>query len=432
VTPPLSKTGTRLYDSVEPLTRDDEANGWPLAYYSNAFAAMLDPVLTLVSEQDDGTPGYAWLFNPDTAPAGWLPYLEFFAGVTPYPAVDEAGRRLRIKETDGRRRGTPRAIKGAARQFLTGQGDVANLILNPSFEAGATGWSNSSSSGITGYSQTTSNTWSQTGAQSLFVTGTQPADSTLRGIGPATLTGTSGMPVVAGTTYTLSAYVRTFDPAQGAGTGYRMDISWFDAAGALLSTSTGSIIDEGAPGDVQRLTLSAAAPVGALFASVTVRILVNVSGDTAAFYLDAVQLEPGPGATAYVDGGSVGYMWGAAAGASASYVRLPVGSGYVVIIPRNGSPTRYTVVVRAAEIPASELTGVSWDSASGTWDTLGSVMPWQPTTLFDALAEQKPAGFTFDLIVAAGQIWDEVATTTWNTVSPAGRTWDELASTATI
>lgn len=227
MTPTLSKAGTRLYDSVEPLTRDDAANGWPLAYYSNGFAAMLDPVATLVSEQDDGTPGYAWLFDPDTAPLGWLPYLEFFAGVTPYPAVDEAGRRLRIQETDGRRRGTPSAIKGAARQFLTG-------------------------------------------------------------------------------------------------------------------------------------------------------------------------------------------------------------TKYVAVIPRNGAPTHYTVVVRAVEIPAGELTGVSWDSTPGTWDTLGSAMPWQPAILFDALVEQKPAGFTFDLIVAAGQVWNEVATTTWDTVSPAGRTWDDLVGTSTI
>jgi hypothetical protein len=66
-------------------------------------------------------PGYAHhLFDPANEPAEWLSVTEMFTGTKPLPSVDEAGRRLRIVQTDGRYRGTPDAIKGAARQFLIG------------------------------------------------------------------------------------------------------------------------------------------------------------------------------------------------------------------------------------------------------------------------------------------------------------------------
>jgi hypothetical protein len=117
----MNRTGQRLYAAAEALAYADEEAGWPLAIYSNALGLMLEPMRALVSDGDDGVPGWAnYLFSPDTEPAGWLPVTEAFVGVNPYPAVDEAGRRLRIKQTSGRYRGTRAAIKGAARQFLIG------------------------------------------------------------------------------------------------------------------------------------------------------------------------------------------------------------------------------------------------------------------------------------------------------------------------
>jgi hypothetical protein len=119
--PAQTKTGQRFYDATAPLAGHDEENGWPIALLTVGFAAMLDQVADLVSDTDDDVPGWVTrLFDIDNEPAGWLPITEAFLGVNPYPAVDEAGRRTRLKQTDGRRRGTPAAIKGAARQFLTG------------------------------------------------------------------------------------------------------------------------------------------------------------------------------------------------------------------------------------------------------------------------------------------------------------------------
>lgn len=119
--PTLSPTGQRLYDKLGSLSGPDDENGYALAIVADALAAPFGPVADLVSEREDGTPGWAaHLFDPDGEPAEWLPATEVFQGVNPYPAVDQPGRRLRIKQTDGRFRGTPGAIKGGARQFLIG------------------------------------------------------------------------------------------------------------------------------------------------------------------------------------------------------------------------------------------------------------------------------------------------------------------------
>jgi hypothetical protein len=120
MTPSLTATGERFYELLEPLAQHDEDNGWALAYYSDGYAAIIALLAELVADDGD-VPGWAaHIFSPDTEPAEWLPVTELFVGVTPYPAVEEAGRRLRIKHVDGRYRGTPGSIKNAARQFLVG------------------------------------------------------------------------------------------------------------------------------------------------------------------------------------------------------------------------------------------------------------------------------------------------------------------------
>jgi hypothetical protein len=119
--PVLSRVAERLYDAIAPLVTTDEDEGYAAAIYAQGYAKLLDPVSDLVSDDEDGVPGWAnHLFAPDTEPSDWLPVTEAYVGVVPYPAVDDAGRRLRIKQTDGRYRGTRAAIKGAARQFLVG------------------------------------------------------------------------------------------------------------------------------------------------------------------------------------------------------------------------------------------------------------------------------------------------------------------------
>lgn len=118
--PTLSFTAQRLYDELAPLATEDEANGWALASYCSALAAQLDEVADLSRDQDDGTIGWAGVFDLDTVPAKFLPWLAQFVGVVIPESLDPAAQRLRVRETDGFKRGTPDAIRGAARQTLTG------------------------------------------------------------------------------------------------------------------------------------------------------------------------------------------------------------------------------------------------------------------------------------------------------------------------
>jgi hypothetical protein len=131
--PTLSRTAQRLYDSMGPLMVLDEDNGWAGAYFCAALCAPLDPIADVVLDGEDGSPGWTVIFDPDNCPAAWLPWLAQFVGVVLPPNLDEAGQRLRIKETDGFKRGTVAAIQGAARQHLTGPdgtGATATVYLN--------------------------------------------------------------------------------------------------------------------------------------------------------------------------------------------------------------------------------------------------------------------------------------------------------------
>lgn len=130
--PALSRTAQRLYDSLAPLMVLDEENGWAGAYFCAALAAPLDPIADVVLDGEDGTPGWTVIFDPDNCPAEWLPWLARFVGVVLPPNLDEAAQRLRIRETDGFKRGTVAAIQGAARQHLVGPdgtGSTATVYL---------------------------------------------------------------------------------------------------------------------------------------------------------------------------------------------------------------------------------------------------------------------------------------------------------------
>src|SRR5689334_18292457 len=118
--PTLTHTGQRLYDAVAPLATEDEANGWALAHLCAAFASMIDELADITRDGEDGTPGWAPLFDLETVDPKWLPWLAQFVGVQLPENLSVDAQILRIRSTDGFRRGTPDAIKGAAQQHLTG------------------------------------------------------------------------------------------------------------------------------------------------------------------------------------------------------------------------------------------------------------------------------------------------------------------------
>lgn len=106
------------------------------------------------------------------------------------------------------------------------------------------------------------------------------------------------MPVQAGRTYTAMASLR----AATAGRSCRVDIRWYDAAGAYLSPSAGSSITDTTTGWTQA-TLTAAAPSSATYAAVVVLVLAT-AGAGEVHYVDNISLAPGD-STTWTRGGLV-------------------------------------------------------------------------------------------------------------------------------
>jgi hypothetical protein len=118
--PALTFTGQRIYDAVAPLAQVDDENAYALARFCSAIAKLLDQAVDVSRDQDDGTPGYGQLFDVDNVDSEYLPYIARFVGVRLPAGLTDEAKRLRIKQTDGFRRGTPNAIINAARQHLVG------------------------------------------------------------------------------------------------------------------------------------------------------------------------------------------------------------------------------------------------------------------------------------------------------------------------
>lgn len=124
-TPTLTAIGARLYAALAPLAREDAAHGYALAQFMGAAALPLDlPARLALDDPDTDATGWSILWDLDRVPTGFLPWVGQFVGVNVPGYLDAEAQRLRVRETDGFRRGSPGAIIGAARQTLTGTGTV--------------------------------------------------------------------------------------------------------------------------------------------------------------------------------------------------------------------------------------------------------------------------------------------------------------------
>ncbi len=94
-----------------------------LAAFVDGPAAIVEAVDELVRDDPDADPpreGWTWILDPEATPVEWLPWLGQFVGVRPRRGLGEEGKRVRVLEAAGKRRGSVAAIRGAARQHLTG------------------------------------------------------------------------------------------------------------------------------------------------------------------------------------------------------------------------------------------------------------------------------------------------------------------------
>jgi len=110
-------TTVLLADALGPgLNRDADGNP------NTVLEGWLDGPGHLLGAIDDLVRGDGWtdVLDPTATPTEWLGWVGQFAGVRLRRGLTEAQQRNRVLETAGQRRGTPEAIRGAARQLLTG------------------------------------------------------------------------------------------------------------------------------------------------------------------------------------------------------------------------------------------------------------------------------------------------------------------------
>lgn len=122
--PTVGTVAEEIYDACAAHASQDEALGWPLLKLVGAIGAMAQRLDDYADEGPDGELPWSILLDIDRVADADLEHLAQFVGVTIPPSLDAASKRLRIRETDGFKRGTVGAIMGAARQHLIGDKQV--------------------------------------------------------------------------------------------------------------------------------------------------------------------------------------------------------------------------------------------------------------------------------------------------------------------
>lgn len=179
--------------------------------------------------------------------------------------------------------------------------DRVNLVPNPSGEVNTTGW-------------TTTGTSAFVADTAQFRDGVQSFKLTATGgnMSMQTAAGAGGMAVTPLRYYIASAY--DFKPS-GTVRQIRVDIIWYTAAGATISTTTGTAVDQ-TVGSWSRAYVLGLAPATAAFAAVMVTILA--AGAAEIHWVDSVLMESGTMLLDYFDGSSYSaegeYMWDQAVG----------------------------------------------------------------------------------------------------------------------
>lgn len=118
--PSLTTAGQWLYEAVGPLMKQDEDNGFVGARLCGGLATMLDPVVAVVSDrQDGGLPGWAPVFDVQTNDT-WLDWMGQFVGVSRPVGANDGQMRTLVENPVGFNRGTVKAMITAMRVTLTG------------------------------------------------------------------------------------------------------------------------------------------------------------------------------------------------------------------------------------------------------------------------------------------------------------------------
>jgi hypothetical protein len=116
---PTTIIGKRLVERLEPWL--DE--GGDLARLCDSIGTMAQPVMEALEEtgyEDEAgfVPAYGVIFNPETCPHAYLPYLGQFVGVAVPTGSTEAEARALVKAEAGLQRGTRAAVEATIARVL--------------------------------------------------------------------------------------------------------------------------------------------------------------------------------------------------------------------------------------------------------------------------------------------------------------------------
>lgn len=126
----VSETGERLYEELEPLALEDEANDWALLVLCGAFGLQWQPITDLTGDAEDGTPGWGSLLDIDNCPDRYLPHLGMYVGTRLDGITDPVTQREAVRSHNNFQRGTRAALIAEVQETLTGTQTVRVLERN--------------------------------------------------------------------------------------------------------------------------------------------------------------------------------------------------------------------------------------------------------------------------------------------------------------
>ena len=173
--------------------------------------------------------------------------------------------------------GVPRYETGKFNQAVTVEEGTTNLLVNPGFESGDTGWTKSSAAieNVAG--------WEGSWRGRMNLNGSEPDHGRLY----------QTVAVTAEQSYTVSAYVKRLSGGQPS---TFLFIIWKNSGGGIISQSTSPDLAPSITGDWGRFSLTATAPTGAVNALVYCYVVKGTAVDCV---WDAVQFENKAYATSF-------------------------------------------------------------------------------------------------------------------------------------
>jgi P2-related tail formation protein len=115
---PTTIVGKLLVERWAPWLTED------LAFVAESIGTPTQPLMEVLEEegypdQAGYVPAYGKIFNPETCPADFLPYLGMYVGVPIPLGTPEAEARALIKAESGQERGTEAAVKSAIERSIS-------------------------------------------------------------------------------------------------------------------------------------------------------------------------------------------------------------------------------------------------------------------------------------------------------------------------